>query len=134
MAKLEISTQKRVEIVNVTREVSQALDELGIGDGLLMVSVRHTTCGVCINEDEAGLRRDFERLGGTLLDPFRGGGYHHDQIDDNAQAHLTAVLLGNSVQIPISDGQPVLGTWQRILLMELDGPRSRALDLTVLGS
>lgn len=134
MAKLEISTQKRVDIVNVTQEVTQALGGLGVGDGLLVVSVRHTTCGVCINEDESGLRRDFERLGESLLDTFRGAGYHHDQIDDNAQAHLTSVLLGNSVQIPISGGQPVLGTWQCILLMELDGPRARALDLTVLGS
>ena len=134
MAKLEISTRNRVEIVNVTDKVTEIVGQLGVDNGLLTVSVRHTTCGVCINEDEPGLRRDFERLGETLLDPFRGGGYHHDQIDDNAQAHLTSLLLGNSVQMPISGGQPVLGTWQCVLLMELDGPRSRALDITVLGS
>jgi secondary thiamine-phosphate synthase enzyme len=75
-----------------------------------------------------------ERLGGSLLDPFRGsGGFRHDAIDDNAQAHLTSVLLGHSVTVPVASGKPVLGIWQSLLLLEMDGPRSRTLDLTLLG-
>jgi secondary thiamine-phosphate synthase enzyme len=118
----------------VTAKVSEACGRLGIGEGLLLVSCRHTTCALCLNEDEAGLRNDLERLGGSLLDPLRGaGGFRHDGIDDNAQAHLTSVLLGHSVTVPVQSGKPVLGTWQSLLLLEMDGPRSRTLDLTLLG-
>jgi secondary thiamine-phosphate synthase enzyme len=133
-AEITIRTGRKTQVANVTDEIRAACGRLGVSDGLLLISVRHTTCAISVNEDEAGLRHDFERLGESLLNPFRGGGgYRHDTIDDNAQAHLTSVLLGHSVTVPLADGAPVLGTWQSILLLEMDGPRSRTLDLTLLG-
>jgi len=133
-AEIPVSTERRVQVVNVTRKVADTCRRLEVQDGILLVSIRHTTCGLCINEDEAGLRQDIERLGETLLSPFRGKeGYHHDRIDDNAQAHLTSLLLGHSVTLPLTAGKPVLGTWQSLLLIEMDGPRTRTLDLTTLG-
>ena len=121
-------------MLNVTREVIEACGRLGTREGILLVSCRHTTCALCLNEDESGLRQDLERMGETLLNPLRGReGYRHDEIDDNAQAHLTSVLLGHSVTVPFSSGKPVLGTWQSLLLIEMDGPRSRTLDLTLIG-
>jgi secondary thiamine-phosphate synthase enzyme len=131
---LAVRTGTRIQVVNVTSEVTEACGRLGLREGILLVSCRHTTCGLCLNEDEAGLRHDLERLGESLLNPFRGpGGYRHDEIDDNAQAHLTSVLLGHSLTLPVSSGRPVLGTWQSVLLLEMDGPRSRTLDLTFIG-
>ena len=133
-AEAAVQTDRKTQIVNVTEKVCEACKGLGVSDGILLISVRHTTCAVCVNEDEAGLRHDFERLGESLLNPFRGeDGYRHDRIDDNAQAHLTSVLLGHSVALPLKGGQPVLGTWQTILLLEMDGPRPRTMDLTLLG-
>jgi len=133
-AEITLRTGRKTQIVNVTEEIRDACSRLGVADGLLLISVRHTTCALSVNEDEEGLCHDFERLGESLLSPFRGkDGYRHDTIDDNAQAHLTSVLLGHSVTIPLSGGTPVLGTWQSILLLEMDGPRSRTLDLTALG-
>ena len=130
---VRIDTERKTQIINVTGEVVGACGRLGISEGILHVGVRHTTCALCVNEDETGLRHDFERLGETLLNPFRGDGYRHDRIDDNAQAHLTSVLLGNSVTLSLKQGKPVLGTWQCILLLEMDGPRPRILDLTAIG-
>ncbi|PYQ11618.1 MAG: hypothetical protein DMH00_07725 [Acidobacteria bacterium] len=131
---IAVPTERKTQIVNVTAKVRGTCEKLGVSQGVLVVSIRHTTCAVCVNEDEAGLRHDFERLGESLLSPFRGEhGYRHDRIDDNAQAHLTSVLLGNSITLPLADGQPLLGTWQSILLLEMDGPRPRTLDLTLLG-
>ena len=131
---LAVRTESRIQVVNVTRKVTEACGRLGLREGILLVSCRHTTCGLCLNEDEAGLRNDLERMGESLLNPLREpGGYRHDQIDDNAQAHLTSVLLGHSLTLPVAAGQPVLGTWQSILLLEMDGPRSRTLDLTFIG-
>jgi secondary thiamine-phosphate synthase enzyme len=133
-AEIGVRTEGRIQVANVTRKVTDACGKLGLREGILLVSCRHTTCGVCLNEDEAGLRHDLERLGGNLLDSLRGReGYRHDEIDDNAQAHLTSVLLGHSLTIPVASGRPVLGTWQSILLIEMDGPRSRTLDLTFIG-
>ena len=131
---IPITTERQVQVVNVTEKVAEACGRLTIKNGILLVSVRHTTCALTVNEDEAGLRHDFERLGETLLNPFRGkDGYRHDRIDDNAQAHLTSILLGHSVTIPLSAGKPVLGTWQSLLLIEMDGPRTRSVDVTAVG-
>ena len=133
-AEIAVQTERKVQVMNITAKVKAASGKLGVDVGILLVSVRHTTCSICVNEDEAGLRHDFERLGDSLLSPFRGeGGYRHDRIDDNAQAHLTSILLGHSITLPLAQGAPVLGTWQSILLLEMDGPRPRMLDLTVLG-
>ena len=133
-AQLSVQTERKTQVVNLTEKIREACARLGPKDGILLIGVRHTTCAVCVNEDEAGLRHDFERLGEALLDPFRGkDGYRHDRIDDNAQAHLTSILLGHCVTLPLRDHLPVLGTWQSILLLEMDGPRPRTLDLTALG-
>jgi len=131
---LEVSTGRKTQIINLNERIRDACGSMGVEDGLLLVSLRHTTCALCVNEDEEGLRHDFERLGEKLLDFFRGqDGYRHDRIDENAQAHLTSILFGHSVTLPLRSSLPVLGTWQSILLLEMDGPRHRKVDLTVLG-
>ena len=131
---MEVATSQKTQVVNLTERVRDACDGMGIEEGMLLISVRHTTCALCVNEDEEGLRHDFERLGEKLLDFFRGeDGYRHDRIDENAQAHLTSVLFGHSVAVPLRSSLPVLGTWQSVLLLEMDGPRHRKVDLTAYG-
>lgn len=131
---LTVATGSRVQVANITSEVAAALSGSPVRDGLLCVSVRHATCALALNEDERGLTRDLERVAATLLDPVREArGFLHDRIDDNAQSHLTACVLGPSLTLPMEGGRMVLGTWQSILLVEMDGPRSRKVDLTVVG-
>jgi secondary thiamine-phosphate synthase enzyme len=133
-AHLTHATRARVEVANITPSVREALAGSTVRDGILCVSTPHTTCGLALNEDEEGLRRDFARLAGSLLDPLRAAGaFHHDAVDDNAQAHLTASLFGPSLVLPFIGGAPSLGTWQSILLVEIDGPRTRRIDMTVVG-
>jgi len=133
-ASAQIRTPGKVTVVNVTGEVRQALSSAGIGRGLAVVTVPHTTCGLCLNEDEAGLKDDLARVAARLLDPLEPReGFHHDRVDNNARAHLAAVLVGHSALVPVSDGALVLGTWQSIFLLELDGPRERRIDMLFLG-
>jgi len=133
-ARVEIRTTRRVEVLDVTTQVRRALGESRVRDGLAVVSVPHTTCAVCVNEDEAGLKDDLARVAAHLLDPLEGaGGFRHDDVDHNARAHLTAVLVGGSVTLPVAGGDLRLGSWQSVLMIEMDGPRSRSLDLTFLG-
>jgi secondary thiamine-phosphate synthase enzyme len=133
-ASVTIRSSAKVTVVNVTAEARDALSRAGIRRGLAVLTVPHTTCGLCVNEDEPGLRRDLERLAADLLGHVKPQeGFQHDRVDDNALAHLTAVLLGHSITLPIRDASLALGTWQSLFLMEFDGPRERRLDMVFLG-
>lgn len=133
-AEVSVRTDGPVHAHDVTASVREAVRAAGVRDGLVVVSVPHTTCAVCVNENESGLRADLERLGRQILDPLsRGGGFAHDRIDDNARAHLTSVLVGHQTTLAVRDGDVVLGTWQSVFLLELDGPRTRSVQVQVLG-
>ncbi|HET9482242.1 MAG TPA: secondary thiamine-phosphate synthase enzyme YjbQ [Candidatus Polarisedimenticolia bacterium] len=129
-----VKTAGRIGIENVTERVSAELARSGLRDGIAVVSVPHTTCGLVVNEDEAGLRKDIVRLVATLLSPLAAEQpFSHDCVDDNAQAHLTSLILGHSVTVPVAAARLDLGTWQSIFLVEMDGPRSRSLDVRLFG-
>jgi secondary thiamine-phosphate synthase enzyme len=133
-ASVEIRTAGRTSVVNVTAEARKALSNAGFSRGLAVLSVPHTTCGLCVNEDEPGLRRDLEHVAASLIDLVKPReGFHHDRVDNNARAHLTAVLLGHSLTLPVVDSALSLGDWQSLFLVELDGPRQRRLDMVFLG-
>ncbi len=127
---IEIRTSKRVEIVDITSEVQKEVDKSGIRDGIAVVYTQHTTTAVIINENESGLREDIVFVLDKLIP--RGAGYMHDTIDNNADSHLRAIFLGNSVVVPITNGRLDLGTWQRIMFVELDGPRTRRVVVKVI--
>jgi len=118
----EIRTHERVEVLDVTDAVESALPADAAGSHT--VFVEHTTCGVTVNEAERRLLGDIERALERLVPE---DGYAHDEIDDNAAAHLRAMLLGPGVTVPVEDGRLALGTWQSVLLVECDGPRTRRL-------
>jgi secondary thiamine-phosphate synthase enzyme len=130
-----VQTAGHVCVENVTGLVREAVAASGIAEGIAVVSVPHTTCGMAVNEDERGLRTDIRRLAERLLEPMaREAAFEHNCVDDNAQAHLTAILFGHSVTVPVSAGAPALGTWQSVFLIEMDGPRRRVLEVRVLGA
>ena len=105
------------------------LAESDVAEGLVVVSVAHCTCTLYVNENESGLVSDTLEMIDQLT---ARGSWRHDRIDNNAAAHLTASIMGNAVCLPLSDGEVQLGTWQRIMLAELDGPRQRRVHVTVL--
>ena len=127
---LEIKTEEPVQVIDITRQVNDAVRESGVAEGICLVYTLHTTTGIIINEAESGLVADLLRRLASLAPPRDG--YLHDRIDDNAHAHLQSVLLGNSRTIPVEEGCLALGTWQRVLFVELDGPRRRSVLIKVL--
>jgi len=127
---LKIETSKRVELIDITSEVQEELRKSKIPEGICLISTRHTTAGIIINENESGLKEDILGLLNKLVPT--GAGYRHDRIDNNADSHLRAVLLGASEALPISEGKLELGTWQRIFFAEMDGPRNRTVNITLL--
>ncbi len=101
-----------------------------MSEGICLINTRHTTAGIIINENEGGLKEDILDLLNKLVPT--GAGYKHDRIDDNADSHLRTVLLGASEALPILEGKLELGTWQRIFFAEMDGPRSRTVNIMLL--
>jgi len=133
-ASVDIGTAGRIAVLNVTAEARRELSRAGVTHGLALLTVPHTTCGLSVNEDEPGLRRDLERVATALVDLVKPSeGFQHDRVDDNARAHLTSILLGHSITLPIRDSKLSLGAWQSLLLVEIDGPRQRRLDMVFLG-
>ncbi len=128
---LTVRTERRVQLVDITDDVREAVSKSGVEEGIVHVFSRHTTAAVIVNEPESGLLRDVVNKLEELVP--EGAGYEHDKVDNNADSHLRAILLGSSVTLPVAGGEPVLGTWQSILFVELDGPRTRRVLVTVVG-
>jgi secondary thiamine-phosphate synthase enzyme len=127
---IEIETRKSVEVVDLTPLVEAELKKSGVEAGICLVYTPHTTTGVIINEADPRLIQDILKLISDMAP--EGAGYQHDRSDGNAHAHLRAVLLGNSASIPVEKNRLALGTWQRVLFFELDGPRQRRVFVKIL--
>ncbi len=127
---MDIQTKTRTELIDITDRVRAEVTESGIKDGICVISTRHTTGSIVINENERGLGSDILEMLETLVPENKS--YAHNRIDNNADAHLRATLLGNSATLPIEGGHLVLGTWQSIFFIELDGPRNRSVNVTII--
>jgi secondary thiamine-phosphate synthase enzyme len=134
---LTVETGQRLELVDFTPRVADVVAASGIREGTVNVWSLHTTCALMINEFQRALLADVTRLLEELV--TRDGTWmhndpaHSDCDRSNADAHLRAMLLGHSITLQVSGGEVVLGQWQRILLAELDGPRTRSLRVQVSG-
>jgi len=127
-----INTETRKEVVDITHEVSRAVAESGVKNGICVLHSMHTTSAIIINENEGGLIKDI--LTKVKEDYPSGKGWEHNMIDNNADGHLAGAFIGPSITIPVRNGSPVLGTWQSVFFLELDGPRSgRKVVIEVMG-
>jgi len=125
----KVRTGKKYEVIDLTAQVAAAVRDSQGSEGICGVYVPHATAALVINEN------DDQQIGLDLLDALDklipAGGWRHDQIDSNGAAHLKAAILGPSEMIPVQNGRLALGTWQAIMLVELDGPRDRKVIVTV---
>jgi secondary thiamine-phosphate synthase enzyme len=139
-SQLRLSTDPGISLHDITPLVRLSVQASGIKEGFVVVASRHTTTAVIINENEPRLLEDVRAFLEGLIP--RDGRYLHNDIHlrdcppdepENAHAHIAAMLLGSSEVIPVSAGVPALGTWQSVMLVELDGPRERTVNLQVVG-
>ncbi len=126
-----ISTSKRIEVLDITNSVEEVVVNSNIMNGLCIVTVPHATAAVIVNEYESRLVEDYVQLITQIFKPDFN--WKHNIIDDNAHAHLASAIIGSSRTIPVRNGRLVRGTWQNIMLLELDGPRRRRVVVEVLG-
>lgn len=120
---LMVSSSSKLQLIDITREAMQFVEDSSITDGILVVSVPHATAAIVANENERGLLNDILN---RIREIFpQSAEYAHNRIDDNADAHIAATFLGHSRTFPVENHQIVRGTWQNIFVLELDGPRTR---------
>jgi secondary thiamine-phosphate synthase enzyme len=134
MRRLSFETSEPIQFVDITDEVTAAVESTGVRDGIVTIVSRHTTMAVRIQEAEPLLLEDLlgflRRLAPSNVhyqhNDFRIRTHHmHDDESPNGHSHCLQFLLGTSETVPVMDGQLLLGQWQRIFLVELDGPRAR---------
>jgi secondary thiamine-phosphate synthase enzyme len=134
---LIISTDQRIELVDLTVKVMEFVKRFNMREGLVSLWSMHTTCSLFINEFQTALLSDIKRFLEQMVardaEWLHNNPEHSDCDRMNADSHLRAVLLGHHVTLQVSGGEVVLGQWQRILMAELDGPRARSLRIQIFG-
>ncbi len=122
-----VRTSEREQIVIITKEVDAALRELTQGDGLCTIIVPHTTCAISVNENaDPDVPADLTKALRAMIPNVR---FAHGE--GNSDAHLLSTIIGTSLTWPYRNGRLVLGTWQGIYFIELDGPRERKVTVYV---
>lgn len=127
---LRVRSKERIQVIDITGDVEAIVRRSGISEGICLVHLPHATAALVANENERGLINDIIR---KIREELVREGWEHDRIDDNAYAHLASSFIGPSRAFPVSSGRILRGTWQSILLIELDGPRERNVAVTVVG-
>lgn len=128
MDTIEVSTNSRVQFVDITAKVKDKIQQSGIKSGIAIVYVPHTTAGVTINEAaDPSVVDDIN----TKLSKLVPVNENYKHAEGNSDAHIKTTLVGSSIHIIIADGKPVLGTWQGVFFCEFDGPRRRKVHIKV---
>ena len=129
MTELRIRTAAKREMVDLTARVVEIVARSGLAEGLCSVYVPHATAAVVINEnDDPNVCTDVLDALDRLIP---AGIWRHDRVDGNAASHIQATILGPGETIPVKNGRLQLGTWQAVMLVELDGPRERRVLVTI---
>jgi secondary thiamine-phosphate synthase enzyme len=123
----------RRAFINITPNVEKCLRESAIKEGLALVNAMHITASVFINDDESGLHHDFDVWLEKLAPHEPVSHYHHNNGEDNADAHLKRQIMGREVIVAISEGKLDFGPWEQIFYGEFDGGRRKRVLVKIVG-
>jgi len=129
---LTFNTKRRREIIDITEEVERVRARAKLADGFVLVSAMHITASVFVNDHEPSLWADIMRWLEELA-PAKPDYEHHRTGEDNADAHLKRMLLGQQVIVPVTSGKLDLGPWERLHYGEFDGQRPKRVILKAFG-
>jgi len=131
---LFFNTKNRIDFINITDDVQQAIDESGIKEGLCLVNAMHITASVFINDNEYGLHNDFRKWLEKLAPHEPINFYrHNDTGEDNADSHLKRQVMGRETVVAITDGELDFGPWEQIFYGEFDGQRTKRVLIKIIG-
>jgi len=128
---LRISTASRKEVVDLTDQLESLIRKAKMKEGLCSIFITHTTAALTTGEIGEGTEKDLLEVVEQMVPSIR---FRHAHDPSHAWSHMASSVLGPSLTIPVSAGKLVLGTWQSVMLVELDGPRERTIHVTLLTS
>ena len=124
----------RMDFVNITQDVEEALRESGIREGMCLVNAMHITASVFINDDEPGLHHDYKRWLEELAPHEPLSRYRHNLTgEDNGDAHHKHQVMGREVVVAVTEGKLHFGTWEQIFYGEFDGNRRKRVLIKIIG-
>ena len=130
-------SKERMELSNITDRINEVVRKSGVKDGMVHLQTLHTTTAVFINEWQDALLHDVKVFFEKVVD--REEYYRHNDPEfsdcerQNADAHMRGMLMGQTLCLQVRNASVLLGTWQSIILAELDGPRNRSVSVQVMG-
>ncbi|MBI2660994.1 YjbQ family protein [Candidatus Woesearchaeota archaeon] len=128
---ISVKTSKRQEIIDITSAVNDTIKRSGVKEGICNIFAMHATASIIVNENhDPNICVDLIEALNNLIP---SGIWRHDKMDGNADSHIKSAILGPGETVPVKDGRLYLGRWQSVMLAELDGPRQRAIAVTVIG-
>ena len=129
LKQISVKSSSRNQLINITDDVAAVIESSGIGNGLCIIFIPHTTAAVTINEGaDPSVLRDILSKTSTLV-PSSDNYYHYE---GNSDAHIKSSIIGCSLTVIIDSGKLLLGTWQSIFFCEFDGPRNRKVYLKIV--
>jgi secondary thiamine-phosphate synthase enzyme len=126
---INVLSSKKREVIDLTDGVNDLIARLGVENGACHLFVQHTTAALTVGEMEEGAVQDLLEFVEKIIPDMQ---FRHTHKPNHASDHMIGALIGPSLTIPIVDGKLALGTWQRIMLIELDGPRERTITATFI--
>ena len=131
---LWFQTPTRMALVNITPEVEECLRKSGIREGLCLVNAMHITASVFVNDDEPGLRQDYQDWLEQLAPHAPVSRYRHNRTgEDNGDAHLKRQVMGREVVVAVTGGRLDFGPWEQIFYGEFDGRRRKRVLVKIIG-
>ena len=132
---IHVNSHREGDIINITDAIGTAIQESGIKDGVAHLFVQHSTAALTTIEYEPGVLSDLRRALSVLAPNSADYAHNARWGDGNGRSHVKGSLVGPSLTVPIKESELTLGTWQQIVLLELDtqAPRSREITCTAIG-
>lgn len=132
---LTMNVAARMDFVNITARIEEAVRESGVAEGLCLVNAMHITASVFINDDEPGLHEDYKRWLEQLapFDPSPTTYRHNRTGEDNGDAHHKRQLMGREVVVAVTGGKLDFGPWEQIFYGEFDGRRPKRVLVKIIG-
>lgn len=129
MTRFSIITHTKREVLDITDLVNQEIGKQNIQEGLVNIFLTHTTAALTTADLDPGTDQDYLKAFEELIPKLD---YNHPHDPTHMPDHILSVLIGTSLTLPIENGKLVLGTWQRVVLVEFDGPRERQVVLNLI--
>ncbi len=128
MNRLKIQTESKKQVIDITDKINQEIEKLEIKEGLINLFLTHTTAALTTADLDPGTDLDYLEFLEKIIPNMQ---FRHPHDPQHTPDHILSSLIGTSISIPIEDGKLVLGTWQKVILIEFNGPREREIVLNL---